>query len=169
MSQAMTASSVSTGRPLTGRMVLICFIAFFGVIFTMNFILVHFALTTFGGVETQSSYKAGLEYKNALAAAEAQTKRRWHVDASFNPAGEGSAIIIVTARDAEERSLPGLAIEARLAHPTDKRHDQVLELTEIAPGQFRGQASTSAGQWDLVIDLSNNGQRLFRSKSRVSF
>jgi hypothetical protein len=35
------------------------------------------------------------------------------------------------------------------------------------PGHFHGSVQVPAGQWDLVIDLSRQGQRLFRSKNRV--
>lgn len=56
MATLMTARDEPKVRPLTGRTVLLCFIAFFGVVFTANFFLVRAALTTFGGVETESSY-----------------------------------------------------------------------------------------------------------------
>jgi hypothetical protein len=40
-------------------------------------------------------------------------------------------------------------------------------LSEAAAGQFRGTAGALAGQWDLVIELSRDGTRLFRSRNRV--
>jgi len=41
-------------------------------------------------------------------------------------------------------------------------------LDETQPGQFRGAATATAGQWDLVIELSRDGVRLFRSKNRIA-
>jgi len=40
-------------------------------------------------------------------------------------------------------------------------------LREDAPGQFKGQSAPLAGQWELVIELSRDGARLFRSKNRI--
>ena len=55
---------------LTGRTVLVWFVAFFGVVFAVNAILVKAATSTFGGVETTSSYKAGQMFEREVARAE---------------------------------------------------------------------------------------------------
>jgi nitrogen fixation protein FixH len=52
-------------------------------------------------------------------------------------------------------------------HPNDKRADQIMVLDERAPGQFRGHSAPLVGQWALVIELSREGARMFRSKNRV--
>ncbi|WP_246728508.1 FixH family protein [Microvirga terricola] len=154
-------------RPLTGRMVLVCFIAFFGIVFAMNAIMVRAATTTFGGVETESSYKAGLNFKNDVAAAEAQDALHWKVEAALVKDG-GKTRVNVTARDAESRPLGGLTIEARLYHPTDKRRDVVLELADVTPGQFQFATPLPPGQWDLMIGLKRGEETVFRSKSRIT-
>jgi len=56
MATRATSLDGTGGRPLTGRTVLLCFIGFFGVVFTANFFLVRAAVTSFGGVETESSH-----------------------------------------------------------------------------------------------------------------
>jgi hypothetical protein len=40
-------------------------------------------------------------------------------------------------------------------------------LNEGAAGQFRGYGSPLTGQWVLVIELSREGTRMFRSRNRV--
>jgi nitrogen fixation protein FixH len=40
-------------------------------------------------------------------------------------------------------------------------------MQATAPGRFSGVVTPSPGQWDLVIELSRDGERLFRSKERV--
>jgi nitrogen fixation protein FixH len=55
----------------------------------------------------------------------------------------------------------------RLAHPTDRRLDQAVAMVGDGAGHFRGAAAFAAGQWDLVIDLDRNGERMFRSRNRV--
>jgi nitrogen fixation protein FixH len=161
----MSSTAVSN-RTLTGRTVLFCLLGFFGLIFAMNVVLVRVALSSFGGVETESSYKAGLSFKNDVAAAQEQDARHWAVEAKLQQSADGT-LLTVSARDEDGRPLAGLALEARLSHPTDKRHDVVVELPEIAPGRFQGTTAAPNGQWDLVIGLKRNDEQVFRSKSRI--
>jgi len=161
----ITAKS-RTPRPITGRTVLTYFLGFFGIVFAMNFYMVRVAVSSFSGVETESSYKAGLSFKNDIAAAQAQEARHWSVEATLQR--DDASGVIITARDAQGHALAGLTPEVRLAHPTDKRRDVVLEFVELIPGQFRNLTPMPGGQWDLVIDLKRETETVFRSKSRVS-
>ena len=153
-------------RPITGRTVLLYFVSFFGIIFAMNFYMVRVAISSFSGVETESAYKAGLSFKNDVAAAHAQDARHWSVEAFLQPS-EASGVTI-TARDAQGHALTGLTPEIRLAHPTDKRRDMALEFIELTPGQFKSLTSIPEGQWDLVIGFKREADTVFRSKSRIS-
>lgn len=163
---AITADTRQSPRPITGRTVLLYFVSFFGIIFAMNFYMVRVAISSFSGVETESAYKAGLSFKNDVAAAHAQDARHWKVEASLQR-GEASGMII-TVRDAQGQALTGLTPEVRLAHPTDKRRDVPLEVVELTPGQFKSLTPAPEGQWDLVIDLKRETETVFRSKSRIS-
>lgn len=154
-------------RPLTGRTVLLCFLAFFGVVAGVNAIMISAAVITFGGVEASGGYRHGLAFKNEIAAARAQGSRRWQVRGNLlrNPAGE--ALLEVEARDAAGRALVGVKAEAWLAHPAVSRLDRPIELAAIGAGRFRGTAATPEGHWDLVIELHRGDERVFRSKSRI--
>lgn len=154
-------------RPLTGRMVLLYLIGFFAVVFAVNIVMARVAVSSFSGVETESSYKAGLAFKNDVAAAQAQDARHWKVDAQLLP-GVETARITITARDGEARELVGLVPEIRLAHPTDRRRDVLLDAVEVAPGRFQIETPLRHGQWDLVITLRRDTDTVFRSKSRIS-
>ena len=153
-------------RPLSGRTVLFCLIAFFAVVALANGIMIRAAVTTFGGVETSSSYQAGLAFAREAAAARAQDTLHWQVKAGVQPLA-GRTLVEIDARDAAGRPLPGLQASANLSHPTDRRADQAVTLSEDASGHFRGTAQPIAGQWDVVIELSRDGERLFRSRNRV--
>ncbi|WP_371348725.1 FixH family protein [Ancylobacter sp. IITR112] len=162
MAPPMSAREPQAGRPLTGRTVLVCLIAFFGVVFTANFFLVRAAVTSFGGVETESSYKAGLAFKAEAEAAAAQAARHWQVDAHVEPGR-----VEVAARDASGRPLADVDLAATLRHPTDRRFDVTLDPVVIGAGKWRASDAVTAGQWELVIELSRDGERLFRSTNRV--
>ncbi len=153
-------------RLITGRTVLIYFLGFFGIVFAMNFYMVRVAVSSFSGVETESSYKAGLSFKNDIAAAHAQDARHWSVEATLQR-GDNSGMII-TARDAQGQALAGLIAEVRLAHPTDKRRDVVLAFVELTSGRFKNLTPMPEGQWDLIIGLKRETETVFRSKSRIA-
>ncbi len=165
----MSSTAIASRAPriLTGRMVLFYFMAFFGVVFTMNFFMVRVAISSFSGVETESAYKAGLSFKNDVAAAHAQDARHWAVEASLQRGGDATRLII-TARDEGFRPLPGLTPEVRLAHPTDKRRDVPVEFVEVTAGRFQNLTPMPQGRWDLVIALKRADETVFRSKSRIS-
>jgi nitrogen fixation protein FixH len=153
-------------REVTGRMVLICLLGFFGVVAAVNAVLVRAAVSTFGGVETQNAYQAGLDFSREIAAADAQEALHWQVKATVQ-AGHAATAVEIVARDAQGRPLTGLDASAQLVHPTDRRFDVTVPLDERAAGTFGGQSSAVHGNWLLVIDLSRNGDRLFRSRNRV--
>lgn len=153
-------------REVTGRAVLVCLVAFFAAVAGANAVMIGAALSTFGGVETESAYQAGLAFARETAAVAAQDALNWQVKANVSPAADATLVEIV-ASDAGGRPLTGLRASARLAHPTDKRADHIVDLRETAPGRFQGTAGAAVGQWALEIELSRAGARMFRSRNRV--
>src|ERR1041384_6770580 len=133
----VAADDNKTPRPLTGRTVLICLIGFFAVVFIANGIMIRAAVSTFGGVETASSYQAGLAFAREAAAAHAQDELHWQVTARVRPT-RGATLVDVVARDSAGRPLTDLTAAAHLAHPNDRRADQEVHLSAAAAGQFRG-------------------------------
>src|SRR3954453_5377344 len=153
-------------RPLTGRMVLACLVGFFLGVGAANAVLIVAAVSTFSGLETAGAYQAGLSFERDAEAARAQDALHWNVKASLRPGG-GMTLLDIDARDAADRPLGGLHATAHLAHPTDRRGDRDTALSEQAAGRFNGSAAPVAGQWDLIIELSRDGERIFRSRNRV--
>jgi nitrogen fixation protein FixH len=154
-------------REITGRFVLFTLLGFFGVVFAVNGVMIRAATSTFGGVETESSYKAGLSFKNEVAAAHRQDALKWQV--SGHVARKGTdATIEIDVKDAQGRPLSGVAVEALLEHPSDARRDHHIVLTQAAPGHFVGASPVTAGHWNLITDISRSGQRVFRSSNHVT-
>jgi nitrogen fixation protein FixH len=153
---------------VTGRTVLVCLLAFFGVVAGVNGIMIRAAVSTFGGVETESSYKAGLAFAREAEEARSQDALHWRVDAKLQESRDGPRRLLVEARDAAGRPLHGLSAFARLVHPVNRRADRIVSLQETHAGQFGGTAEAPAGQWDLVIELSRDGSRVFRSRNRIA-
>jgi nitrogen fixation protein FixH len=163
-------SGASPDRPreLTGRTVLICLISFFAVVFAVNAVMVRAAVSTFGGVETASSYQAGLNFARDMAAARAQVSRHWRIDARLLPRPGAPMQIELSAHDQIGRPLAGLAATVILVHPTDRRLDRDVDMHPDGAGRFRGATAPAPGQWDLVIELARDDERLFRSRKRLT-
>lgn len=154
-------------RELTGRTVLLCLVAFFAVVAGVNGIMMAAAVTTFGGVETSSSYQAGVQFAREEAAAEAQQARHWQVTATLRPETGGPTGVELSARDAAGQPLRGLEPTVSLTHPTNRRLDRPVPMRADGNGRFHGAVEPQPGQWDLVIELARDGERMFRSRERV--
>ena len=155
-------------RQLTGRMVLLCLIAFFGTVIGVNLLMMKFAIDTLSGTEVDSAYRASLAYESQIAAARDQDGRNWKIDAHVERRADGAATVRLDARDADGAPLSGLKFSARLQRPTDKRIDRIVEIAESDIGIYRGDATdVLPGQWDLVIEGEARGARLFLSRNRV--
>ena len=163
----MSRTSVSP-KPLTGRMVLVMLLAFFGVVFGVNFLMMKFAIDTLPGTEVDSAYSASLAYEKEIAAAHDQNVRAWKVNAHIQRGPDGGATLQVEARDKQGMPMSGLKFQGRFERPTDRRADLPVGLAEVGIGIYRGSAPLIApGQWDLVLEGDAAGQRMFLSKNRV--
>ena len=163
----MSKSRVSP-KPLTGRKVLFMLVAFFGVVFGVNFLMMKLAIDTLPGTEVDSAYSASLAYESEIAAAHDQNARNWKVDAQVQRGPDGGATLQVEAHDNSGRPISGVKFKGRFERPTDRRADQPVALAETGIGIYRGSAPLIApGQWDLVLEGDAAGQRMFLSKNRV--
>src|SRR5690606_14427817 len=103
-------------RPLTGRSVLVMLLAFFGAVMVVNVFMIRAAVSTFGGVDTPSSYKAGLAFKAEEAAAAAQAALGWTVSGRITPSG-GRELVTIDILDRTGAPVARAEVTARLAHP----------------------------------------------------
>ena len=154
-------------RELTGRAVLLWLVGFFGVVFVVNGIMAQAAISTFAGVETQSSYQAGQRFEHEVARAKAQDDLHWHVAGKLNLDRVGEAMLDMSVRDAQCQPVGGLTAEARLWHPADSRLDHVIPMQMIGPGAFHGEARAKSGHWELIVDFYRGDKRMFRSRSEI--
>ncbi len=187
----LVARAPQTEGKLTGWHVLAMLVAFFGVMFVANAFLVYYALGTFSGTVTDSSYQASQEYNLYIAAARAQQLRNWHVVADAKRYADGKVSVRVVARDADNIPIGGTDFHATLQRPTTRAQDIQVALTPNLdePGVFVGTASNvPKGQWSLVIaadtdttpandavrsdvreDATGYRPHLFQSETRIVF
>jgi nitrogen fixation protein FixH len=162
-----TTQEAVRGRRLTGRGVLLWLFAFFGIIFAVNGAFIYFAVSTFPGLEVESSYKAGQEFESDVLAGKAQAERAWAVDAAVRPAGD-DASVEVRFRDKAGVDLHGLDVRVRLIHAVDPDHDHSANLPEVASGTYRAVLpNVKDGMWDLTIEAYKGSERLFLSRNQL--
>ena len=154
-------------RELTGRAVLLWLLAFFGVVFVVNGIMVKAATSTFGGVESQSSYKAGLQFGQETSRAHVQDQLGWQVNGHLTRDAVGDAALDISVHDSAGKPVAGITAAARLAHPADEHLDHDIALRAAGAGAFRGTAQAPAGRWELIVDLYRGDERVFRSRSEI--
>ena len=151
MSQAMT-------RKIEGRHVLAIFIAFFGVMLAANGAFVYFALSTFGGVETEDAYRKGLDYNATLGEANAQASLGWKPALALD--AETGTLTLKVA-DAAGKPVTGLKITGVLMRPVTNTADRKLDgfqeqaggvyverLDQLEPGAW---IADLAMQWETGI------------------
>ena len=156
-----------SSKPLTGRMVLVMLLAFFGVVIGVNVTMMKLAIATLPGTEVDSAYSASLGYEKEIVAARAQAARHWKVDAHVERTADGAALLLVEARDGEGRPVTGLKFLGRLERPIDKRADLGKVDCEVGTLVDRPLEAIAPGQWDLVLEGDGKDGRLFLSRNRV--
>jgi len=158
----------AAGKPLTGRTVLFCILAFFAVIISVNVTMMTLAIETLPGTDVDNPYSAGLAYNREISAARAQDARGWRVTAHVERQPDGQSSIRVEARNAAGAPVTGMAFSALLARPTDRRADHAVTLSEDELGIYRGTADgVAAGQWDLIVEGERGTERMFMSRNRL--
>jgi len=148
--------------------VLFYLLGFFGFVFAVNGVMIRAATSTFAGLETGSSYKAGLQFKQEMQSAERQATLHWTVDGRLTRNGDGQAVLDVNVRDDKGLAVAGVTGAARLAHPATAQLDHDVALNPAGAGALRGATRAQPGQWELIIDPIAAGERVFRSRSRVT-
>jgi nitrogen fixation protein FixH len=165
---AMAETNGKDPKAITGKTVLLWLAGFFGVIFLTNGIFLYYAVGTFPGVAVESSYEAGQAYNQEIAAAKAQEQLNWNISSELTRQPDGSGKLLVLAKDAADAPLYGMSVEATLKHPAQVNADLSLILTADGRGRYVSEVEAlPAGNWTLLLEVIENGERKFKSENRI--
>lgn len=154
-------------RELTGRQVLLGFIAFFLVVGAVNATMMTLAIRSMPGTRVKSTYEASQHFNRDLEAIVAQDRLGWRIDIAAAGLGTGVPLTI-EARDREGKPLAGLDIRVRIERPADARFDQKLQLAPRGGGRYAAPGpALAAGQWLLAVEIYRDGARAFVSERRI--
>lgn len=164
----MVDSGAKDPKSITGRTVLAWLFGFFGVIFAANAVFIYLALGTFPGVVVESSYEAGQVYNEEIAAAKAQADLDWQVTSEFVRAGANGGRLLVSALDSAGEPLYGIQIDALLRNPVHEGADVEAVLKADGGGRYAADLqNVTPGNWTLILEISEDGARKFRSENRI--
>ena len=166
--QTNHSQQTQTGFQLTGRMVLLILVAFFGVVIAVNLYMAYEAVNTFSGMQSQRPYETGLDFNRTLKNAHVQQEQHWQVTSHYERLADGHVALKLSLRDGQGKPVDGTMAKVSLLSPVNALKDAVFDLTPQGTGEFIGTALAEAGQWDLVIEVKRDQVEVFRSVSRVS-
>lgn len=152
---------------ITGKHVLLGFVAFFGLIFVANAIFVFLALDSWTGLETRQHYNEGLAYNKILAADERQKSLGWRVNVTVEPISDGKARLVVSLQDESGQALSGIDVQSSFFRPTHEGHDFVVPLHAVGEGKYAADFDLPlAGQWDVRV-AAHRGKDRYLMQDRV--
>ena len=136
-------------REITGKHVLIGFVAAFGVIIAVNLALAYSAVKTFPGLEVKNSYVASQEFDERRAAQEALG---WTVRAKHS---DGMLTLSIT--DAAGNPVKVAQLEATVGRATHV-YDDVTPEFRFDGSEYFATVPLGDGNWNIrMLALAENG------------
>ncbi len=135
-------------RPFTGWHMTAVFVAFFGVVITVNLVMARFAVGTFGGTVVDNSYVASQNYNRWLADADRQAKLGWVPEIGLDPARRVQLSVLKVGVRLGNLTAAGTAI-----HPVGRAPSIPLTFVESSNGTLRSNQALPAGRWRVQITL----------------
>jgi nitrogen fixation protein FixH len=157
---AKGAEAPTSGTPLTGRKVLMIFVAMFGTIIAVNLTLAFNAVATFPGVETRNSYTASQNFDEKRAA---QQALGW--TSSFVKDEEAGELQL-TLLDADGVPLSDVEIGGVLGRATNVNDDLYPEW-RFEDGLWRAPARLAEGNWDLRLLVTGPEGETYRRRLKL--
>ncbi len=147
-------------RRITGRHVLFGMLAFFGVVFMANGVMMWMAARTFDGVDEPDAYRRGVHYSERLAEARAQRALGWHVAVALPVAGPDARQrrLRVSMRDRHGRALGGLRLQVTMRSPVNAHEDRPVTpvADPAAPGVYVASVQLPRlGKWQVVVEAED--------------
>lgn len=151
-------ASTARRKPFTGWHMFGILLGGFGVVIAVNFLMAHYASSTFGGVVVENSYVASQEFNRWLDEAEAEKAMGWQVAASRREDGR----LVVSLAGAPDYP----AIKAVARHPLGRQPDMALTFDPRGEGGFVSREALPAGRWTLRFEVVA-GAKTWRTEQDV--
>lgn len=149
-------------RTVSGRVIFLCFLGFFGTILAVNGIFIYTAIHTNTGVVTENAYEKGLAYNKVLDAAKEQPQLKDKM------VYQGD-VVQWTIADANGIPLRNGNASVFFMRPVKDGYDFTLALKEKSPGIYEARTDFPVhGLWTAKLDLKWNNQHYQTSQNFIA-
>jgi len=132
------------------------FIAFFAVIFVVDFFYIYISQKTWRGVATQDAYHKGLNYNQIILATKNQQHLGWKMNIKYRNDGNKSGVLMVDLFDKNSVVIRDAKLIVNFKRPTQEGFDFSQDL-KFTNNQYRAQINFSLkGQWDFEVIASKD-------------
>jgi len=149
-----------------GRFIPWLIVLFFVVLACADGFFVYLALSTHPGVRVENSYEKGVNYNDTLA--EYATQKELGINAKLEFESKNKNVNIkFFMLDKDNKPLDGYIVSAKISRPTQKGHDQNIQLNNTTNGLYSYSTELPfEGLWDVFILAEKNGN-IFRMTKRI--
>ena len=143
------------------------FVAFFGVVFSMNGVMAYLAFNTWTGLAVTNSYERGLRHNDEIAEARAQAEMGWSAELEFSQTGDTDGRMVLALSDQWGNSLERAFVRARLIRPTHEGFDFETDLVSTGAGRYAAEIDFPLpGQWTVEV-RANHERGTYRLDDRL--
>ena len=148
---------VGSVKPWTGWHMLGIFVAFFGVIITVNVGLAWMAVSTFPGLEVENGYVASQSFDRDMAA---QKSLHWGLKPSYD-AGRNEMRLAFT--DAQGRAVTVADLAVVIGRTTEAADDKA-PVFALVDGVYVAPVALPLGKWMMAVTAHAADGTLFRQR-----
>lgn len=150
----MTQSAIKPPFRFTGWHMTAILVAFFGVVFAVNFTMARLATTTFSGEVVENSYDASQVFNKWLDAAAKEKALGWNAHVARQI--DGRLAVEVTGPGTQNASITGEAWRPLGASGAIR---SISFTRQGSSSSYVSKESLGAGRWDLRLTLSAGGKQ----------
>jgi nitrogen fixation protein FixH len=130
------------------------FIAFFAVVFAVDFSYIYISQKTWRGISTEDSYHKGLNYNQTILAVKNQKDLGWKMNVKYRNDGNKNGVVIIDLLDKNSVKIRDVKVVINFKRPTQEGFDFSKEL-KLVNNQYQAQIIFPLkGQWDFEIVVS---------------
>jgi len=149
---------------LTGWHVFLMLVAFFGVIFAANGLLVYYSQVSWTGLLPGNGYEASLKYNREAAQARALLARGWQTKILVPKDGR----IVIELRDRKGEPVTGLTARGRALRAVGVQGDRDIAFKERGIGKYVLEGEGLApGAWRIDVKFVRRDELQWRTQAEI--
>lgn len=135
-------------RRFTGWHMAVILVSFFGVVVAVNFLMAHYAISTFGGTVAENGYVASRNYNRWLADADRQAKLGWSASVGLDETRH-----VVVSLTKAEVPLADVKATGVATHTLGRAPAITLTFPPSSDGRWQSREALPEGRWVVALTL----------------